>query len=617
MRGYVREARGPRASPLRGVALVSDFFYPKVGGVELHVLSLARGLAERGISVSVVTRRYGALECDAWAAAEGFSLLEAGRPSALFDRAVRAYAHTTLPIAVYYLPLLPIPGGVVYPSFVLEFWLLASILRRRPADVVHVHQSYSTLSLTTALTCRVLGVPAVFTDHSMGRGDYWYELLLSVPRNIALCACDRVICVTAESLRNLSCDRFVAIPSQPSYGPGKVRIIPNAVEPWHFEPPASWACKPTGKVTIVVAQRLTFRKGTHVLIDVARRISSLDCVCLNILGNGEYMPELERLRDELSGAPLELNLVGEKPNRVVAEYLRAAHIVLIPSLTESFSIFLAEGIAQGCIPVVTRCGGTESIMREVYGDLLGGGGGEGCDPESFSRRSAPAPSEAAEEADVVEANRAGGDYVTGEAAETTGSGGAEEASFTSTEANASELFPSSISAMLVPQSTDAIVAALLRAISVVKNGRVDPVVIQAASLRISEKYSVERFTASTAEVYEGILRDRAGSGLQSPGLSLANFALFAKSCLTARTACYALNIGILFVYSLALAVYALLLGLSHFFYPLGFPLPCSRVHSARGRTRPTRRNFRAAFVKQPCCTPGRVNLASTFGSTQA
>ena len=37
------------------IALVTDWFYPRVGGIEKHVLSLARRLRERGHEATVIT----------------------------------------------------------------------------------------------------------------------------------------------------------------------------------------------------------------------------------------------------------------------------------------------------------------------------------------------------------------------------------------------------------------------------------------------------------------------------------------------------------------------------------------------------------------------------------
>ena len=40
------------------IAMVCDFFYPRLGGVELHIWSLAQCLLRRGHRVVVVTHAY-------------------------------------------------------------------------------------------------------------------------------------------------------------------------------------------------------------------------------------------------------------------------------------------------------------------------------------------------------------------------------------------------------------------------------------------------------------------------------------------------------------------------------------------------------------------------------
>jgi phosphatidylinositol glycan class A protein len=40
------------------ICLVCDFFYPKVGGVEVHVYQLSMSLIRRGYKVVVVTHSY-------------------------------------------------------------------------------------------------------------------------------------------------------------------------------------------------------------------------------------------------------------------------------------------------------------------------------------------------------------------------------------------------------------------------------------------------------------------------------------------------------------------------------------------------------------------------------
>ena len=43
---------------IKTVCFVSDFFYPRVGGAEVHIFQVAQCLIAKGIRVIVVTRNY-------------------------------------------------------------------------------------------------------------------------------------------------------------------------------------------------------------------------------------------------------------------------------------------------------------------------------------------------------------------------------------------------------------------------------------------------------------------------------------------------------------------------------------------------------------------------------
>jgi phosphatidylinositol glycan class A protein len=44
---------------VRSIAMVCDFFYPRLGGVEMHIWSLAQHLIRLGFKVIVITHAYG------------------------------------------------------------------------------------------------------------------------------------------------------------------------------------------------------------------------------------------------------------------------------------------------------------------------------------------------------------------------------------------------------------------------------------------------------------------------------------------------------------------------------------------------------------------------------
>ena len=94
--------------------MVSDFFYPNMGGVEMHLYQLSQCLIARGNKVIIITHHYG-------------------------DR--RGIRWMTNGLKVYYIPQLPFYSGSSLPNGGL-FWmpLLRSILIREQVNIVHCHQ---------------------------------------------------------------------------------------------------------------------------------------------------------------------------------------------------------------------------------------------------------------------------------------------------------------------------------------------------------------------------------------------------------------------------------------------------------------------------------------------
>jgi phosphatidylinositol glycan class A protein len=71
------------------ICMVSDFFYPNMGGVEMHIWSLSQCLIQRGHKVIVITHAYG-------------------------DR--QGVRYMTNGLKVYYLPLTVVYDQVIFPN---------------------------------------------------------------------------------------------------------------------------------------------------------------------------------------------------------------------------------------------------------------------------------------------------------------------------------------------------------------------------------------------------------------------------------------------------------------------------------------------------------------------
>ncbi len=106
-----------------------------------------------------------------------------------------------------------------------------------------------------------------------------------------------------------------------------------------------------------VTRENILRKGLRTLVDAAKEIPEARFVIV-----GKHVDDaIDELRAVGSG---NVRFLGEVSDRDLREILGRARVYVQASYTEGFGVALAEAMASGCVPVVTRKG----AMPEVVGD---------------------------------------------------------------------------------------------------------------------------------------------------------------------------------------------------------------------------------------------------------
>ncbi|KRZ07427.1 Phosphatidylinositol N-acetylglucosaminyltransferase subunit A, partial [Trichinella zimbabwensis] len=198
----------------------------------------------------------------------------------------------------------------------------------------------------------LIGVRTVFTDHSL----FGFADMASIAGNkmleCSLVHCNRVICVSHTGKENT-----VLRSSFPSE---RVYVIPNALDTHHFTPDPSQRC--SSKINIVIACRLTYRKGIDLLARVIPRICNQHAdVDFIIAGDGPMRILLEEVRE--SGYLQErVKIVGNIPHNKIRQILVLGNIFLNTSLTEAFCMTILEAASCGLHVVATRVGGVPEVL---------------------------------------------------------------------------------------------------------------------------------------------------------------------------------------------------------------------------------------------------------------
>ena len=147
----------------------------------------------------------------------------------------------------------------------------------------------------------------------------------------------------------------------------KLSPVPNPVDTGLFVPATR---DRSSEIRLLSVGNLVAIKGHRVLIDAMPAVlSSHPAVQLDIVGDGELRDDLER-RAHDCGVASRVHFHGRLERRRVAEMMRAADVLVLPSLWETLSCVLLEAMSSGLPVVASRVGGTPEIVDASTGQLV-------------------------------------------------------------------------------------------------------------------------------------------------------------------------------------------------------------------------------------------------------
>ena len=283
------------------IAQIVASYYPRIGGVELHVRHIAEGCAEAGDEVTVLTHQVDGHPMDEW---------------------IKTVRVRRFPLTVH---------SRNYPLSIDLFRYMRSHLA--DFDLIHVH-SYHTLVGHAAHGCRL---PLVFTPHYHGTGHTPFRALLHrLYRPVGaqqFKVADAVICMSAAE-RDLVIDDFPGVA-------GKAVTIPSGTEPKVLEQGEHEGT--LNEPLILTVGRLERYKNVDLIIDAFRALPS--SAILVVVGDGPDRSRLER-RAEAGGPGWPVLFTGKISDSRLAQLFAQANVVTSASDHEAFGSALAEGLAS-------------------------------------------------------------------------------------------------------------------------------------------------------------------------------------------------------------------------------------------------------------------------------
>ena len=257
-------------------------------------------------------------------------------------------------------PLAPVPKGD-HESFIDEFRARADALG--PYDIIHSHHWFSGMAMLPL--ARALGIPHVQSFHSIAADEATPLSDGERPESGGRMAGEAWLARESDLIVAVSAAEADTVVHRLGGSPAHIAVVPPGVDGELFHPRRGGAGT-TGTGYAVVAGRLQPLKGLDLAIEAIAAVPASLRPELVIAGDASadydgYLDELGRLATR-HGIGDGVRFVGPRSRLDLAELLRGARVVLVPSHSETFGLVALEAAASG-VPVVAQ--GTGGLREAV------------------------------------------------------------------------------------------------------------------------------------------------------------------------------------------------------------------------------------------------------------
>ena len=332
--------RGYDAQSVR-IAIVTDYYYPHLGGITEHVHGQATELTRRGHEVTVVTGNV-------------------VRPPGIVDGEI--HPEDGVPFEIVRVgAALPGYGNASQTYHVVDPLLrrkLRKIFQERKIDVVHVHSPYSPILPMLGVLAAPKTAVTVGTFHSVFPRTLGFDIAAPILRRV-ISRLDGKIVVSEACIGSLA-----------PYLPYEYTVIPNGIDDRHFSPEADPIPElRDGKLNILFLGRFDPRNGLDTMIgaftEVRRRVGPE--VRLIVVGDGPLRSRYQKLVP--SDIANDVHWAG-RVNWNRPRYYATADIHCTPCQRASFGMVLLEAMSCGRPVVASRISGFQLLMEHGKQGLL-------------------------------------------------------------------------------------------------------------------------------------------------------------------------------------------------------------------------------------------------------
>ncbi len=339
------------------------------GGMNIYVLESAQRMAAMGVSVDIFTRRTDP-------AAPEIVEISPGVRVRHFDCGHGTLTKEQLPIHI---------SGLSQ-----EF---SRIMRTENYDVIHSH--YWLSGKVAMPAAKELGIPLVHTMHTMARVKNLNLAEGESPEPMIRVQGETQVVAAASALIANTDAEAASLVSLYDSCPDIVHVVSPGVDLFTFTPGESRSAArelvglPHDALVVSFVGRIQPHKGPEVLIRATSELVKHSPLLrhklvVNVMGgaSGASTDEVDRLKELTTWLGIDDVVRFEPPvaRQDLAQWYRAADLVVVPSYSESFGLVALEAQACGTPVVATAVGG----LRTAVADGISGVLVDGHNPKAWS-----------------------------------------------------------------------------------------------------------------------------------------------------------------------------------------------------------------------------------------
>ena len=339
------------------------------GGMNIYVVESAQRMAAMGVSVDIYTRRTHASETESVEISPGVRVryFECGHGTLTKEQ---------------------LPAHITGLS--KEF---LRVIRDENYDAIHSH--YWISGKVAMPAAKELGIPLVHTMHTMARVKNLNLAEGETPEPMIRVQGETQVVAAANALVANTDAEAASLVSLYDACPDIVHVVSPGVDLYTFTPGQGRSAArefvglPKDALVVSFVGRIQPHKGPEVLIRATSELVKHSPLLrhkliVNIIGgaSGANTEEVDRLKELATWLAIDdvVRFSPPVPRADLAQWYRAADLVVVPSYSESFGLVALEAQACGTPVVATAVGG----LRTAVADGISGVLVDGHDPKAWS-----------------------------------------------------------------------------------------------------------------------------------------------------------------------------------------------------------------------------------------